>query len=214
MKHLFFKSVFLLALGSGKRRSEIHALQNKKTKLNTNPIGQRCPRIQYPALNPRISWPRGSRQCGPSGYNSPGPHLWIDLLSLTCPSFRLEHCATIWTGPQTSSRIRRWFLSPLRKVSRKTFASISSWIKQTVILYYELSDQEAHSLHQVKTHDVRAFLLLPRFSSRECHLVNLPLKSHNTLTQFYLKGMAWADSELYQLGSVLAAQQIHRWPLD
>ena len=36
----------------------------------------------------------------------------------------------------------------------------------------------------------------------------------NTLTQFYLKGVAWADSELYQLDSVWAAQQIHRWPLD
>ena len=40
------------------------------------------------------------------------------------------------------------------------------------------------------------------------------MKSHNTFTQFYLKGVAWADSELYQLGSVLAAQQIHKWPLD
>ena len=36
-------------------------------------------------------------------------------------------------------------------------ATVSSWIKQTVILYYELSDQEAHNLHQVKAHDVRAF---------------------------------------------------------
>ena len=44
-------------------------------------------------------------------------------------------------------------------------ATISSWIKQTVILCYELSDQEAHTLHQVKAHDVRALLL--RLSSRE-----------------------------------------------
>ena len=36
-------------------------------------------------------------------------------------------------------------------------ATLSSWIKQTVILCYELSDQEAHTLHQVKAHDVRAF---------------------------------------------------------
>ena len=42
-----------------------------------------------------------------------------------------------------------------KKVPTKTSASISSWIKQTVILCYELSDQEAHSLYQVKTHDVR-----------------------------------------------------------
>ena len=36
-------------------------------------------------------------------------------------------------------------------------ATISSWIKQTLILCYELSDQEAQTVHQVKAHDVRAF---------------------------------------------------------
>ena len=136
-----------------------------KTKiLGTNPIGQRCLRIHYPAFYPRISWPRGSRQCGPSGYNNPGPHLWIDPSSLTGPFFRLEHCATIWTGLQTSSRIRSGFLSPLRKVPTRTSASISSEIKQTVILCYELSGQEPHSLHQVKTH-VRAFAAPKVFQS-------------------------------------------------
>ena len=111
LKHLTFKTVFFLALGSGKRRSEIHAWQNKNIRHQSmDPIGQRCPCIHYPAFYPRISWSGGSRQCGPSGYNNPGPPLlWIDPSSLTGPLFfRLEHCATIWTGPQTSSRIRRW----------------------------------------------------------------------------------------------------------
>ena len=47
------------------------------------------------------------------------PQLWIEPSSLTGPSVRSEHCATIWTGPQTSDRIRSWFLSPLRKVSTR-----------------------------------------------------------------------------------------------
>ena len=34
-------------------------------------------------------------------------------------------------------------------------------------------------------------------------------KSHNTFTQFYLKDVAWADLELFHLGPVVAAQQIH-----
>ena len=91
-------------------------------------------------------------------------------------------------------------------------ATISSWIKQTVILCYELSDQEAHALHQVKAHDVRAFAASKAFQSgvsleqilSACHW-----KSHNTFTQFYLKDVAWDDSELYHLGPVVAAQQIH-----
>ena len=59
-----------------------------------------------------------------------------------------------------------------------------------MILCYELSDQEAHTLHQVKAHDVRAFAA--------------------SKAQFYLKDVALADSELYHLGPVVAAQQIHK----
>ena len=92
-------------------------------------------------------------------------------------------------------------------------ATISSWVKQTVILCYELSDQQSHTLHQVKAHDVRAFAASKAFQSgvsleqilSACHW-----KSHNTFTQFYLKDVAWADSELYHLGPVVAAQQIHQ----
>ena len=44
-------------------------------------------------------------------------------------------------------------------------ATISSWITQTVILCYELSDQEAHTLHQVKADDVGAFVASEAFQS-------------------------------------------------
>ena len=106
---------------------------------------------------------------------------------------------------RTSGRIRSWSLAPSRKVLTRTPATISSWIKQTVILCYEL---------QVKAHDVRAFAASKAFQSgvsleqilSACHR-----KSHNTFTQFYLKDVAWADSELYHLGPVVAAdQQIHQ----
>ena len=91
-------------------------------------------------------------------------------------------------------------------------ATISSWIKQTVILCYELSDQQDLTQHQVKAHDVRAFAASKAFQSgvsidqilSACHW-----KSHNTFTQFYLKDVAWADKELFHLGPVVAAQQIH-----
>ena len=36
-------------------------------------------------------------------------------------------------------------------------ATISSWIKQTIVLCYQLSDKQAQELHQVRAHDVRAF---------------------------------------------------------
>ena len=57
----------------------------------------------------------------------------------------------------------------------------------------------ALTLHQVKAHDVRAFAASKAFQSgvsleqilSACHW-----KSHNTFTQFYLKDVAWADTEL------------------
>ena len=91
-------------------------------------------------------------------------------------------------------------------------ATICSWIKQTVILCYELSDQVALTLLQVKAHDVRAFAASKAFQSgvsveqilSACHW-----KSHNTFTQLYLKDVAWADTELFHLGPVVAAQHLH-----
>ena len=86
-------------------------------------------------------------------------------------------------------------------------ATISSWIKQTVILCYELSDQEALTLHQVKAHDVGAFAASKAFQpgvSLEQILSACHWKSHNTFTQFYLKDVAWADTELFHLVPVVA----------
>ena len=90
-------------------------------------------------------------------------------------------------------------------------ATVSSWIKQTIGLCYQLSDEQFQNLHQVRAHDVQAFAASKAFQGgvpldqilAACHW-----KSHNTFTQFYLKDVAWADSELYHLGPVVAAQQI------
>ena len=67
LKHLTFKTVFLLALGSGKRCSEIHAWLYK----NIRTTGARSLFTLHPVSYPKISWLRGeSFLCGPSGYTS------------------------------------------------------------------------------------------------------------------------------------------------
>ena len=89
-------------------------------------------------------------------------------------------------------------------------ATISSWIKQT-ILCYQLSNEDAQQLHQVRAHDVRAFAASKAFQggvSLDQILSACHWKSHNTFTRFYLKDVAWADADLYHLGPVVAAQQI------
>ena len=91
-------------------------------------------------------------------------------------------------------------------------ATISSWIKQTVLLFYRLSDEGAQNIQQVRAHDVGAFAASRAFQggvSLEQILSACHWKADNTFTQFYLKDLAWAYSELYHLGLVVAAQQIH-----
>ena len=127
--------------------------------LDTNPTGQRCPCTHHPAFSPRISWPKRVQTVWPQGF--------ITALAPTLDR-SLKSDRSLYPV-----RALRYYLdrtSDLRQNKEVVFvsfkkgfdkdisrATISSWIKQTVILCYELSDQEAHTLHQVKAHDVRAF---------------------------------------------------------
>ena len=88
-------------------------------------------------------------------------------------------------------------------------ATVSSWIKQTVLLCYQLLDEEAQTIHQVRAHDVRAFAASKAFQGGVSLDQILSACHWKAFTQFYLKDLAWADLELYHLGPVVAAQQIH-----
>ena len=213
LKHLTFKTVFLLALGSGKRRSEIHAWQHKNIRqqsdwskvslfpspsfLSKNQLAKEGPESVAPVVIPALA-----------------PTLDRSLKSdrSLCPVRALRYYLDRTSDIRQDKELV--FVSFKKGFDKDISpATISSWIKQTVILCYELSDHHAHTLHQVKAHDVRAFAASKAFQSgvsleqilSACHW-----KSHNTFAQFYLKDVAWADSELYHLGPVVAAQQIHQ----
>ena len=73
LKHLTFKTVFLLALGSGKCRSVIHAWQNK----NITHQADWSKVSLYPSpsfLSKNQVAKEGPDSVGPSGYSSPGPN--------------------------------------------------------------------------------------------------------------------------------------------
>ena len=91
-----------------------------------------------------------------------------------------------------------------------TPATLSSWLKQTVLPCYKQADQQALVLVQVKAHDIRAFAASKAFYGgvsvnqimQACHW-----KAHNTFTNFHLKDLIWSDNNVY-LGPVVAAQQV------
>ena len=213
MKHLTFKTVFLLALGSGKRRSEIHAWLQKNIRHQSD--WSKVSLVPSPSfLSKNQLAKEGPESVAPVVIPALAPTLDRSLKSdrTLCPvralRYYLDRTSDFRQGKElVFVSFKKGFdkdISP---------ATISSWIKQTVILCYELSDQQAHTLHQVKAHDVRAFAASKAFQSGvslEQILAACHWKSHNTFTQFYLKDVAWADSELYHLGPVVAAQQIHQ----
>ena len=213
LKHLTFKTVFLLALGSGKRRSEIHAWEHKNIRHQSD--WSKVSLIPSPSfLSKNQLAKEGPESVAPVVIPALAPTLDRSLRSdrSLCPVRALRYYLDRTSDLRQNKDLV--FVSFKKGFDKDISpATISSWIKQTVILCYELSDRQAHTLLQVKAHDVRAFAASKAFQSgvsleqilSACHW-----KSHNTFTQFYLKDVAWADSELYHLGPVVAAQQIHQ----
>ena len=76
-------------------------------------------------------------------------------------------------------------------------ATLSSCLKQTILLCYKEADQQSLDLVQVKEHNIRDFVASQTFYSvvwldqimQACHM-----KAHNTFTNFYLQNLPWSDS--------------------
>ena len=157
LKHLTFKTVFLLALGSGKRRSEIHAWVNRNIRhrsdwsqvslspspcfLSKNQLVRQGPGSIAPVIIPALA-----------------PSLDSSLKEdrSLCPVRALRYYLDKTKDLRNQKELV--FVSFKKNFNKDISPStISSWIKQTVLLCYQLSDQELLTLHQVKAHDVRAF---------------------------------------------------------
>ena len=142
LKHLTFKTVFLLALGSGKRRSEIHAWLNRNIRHQSD--------WSKVSLYPSPSF-LAKNQLAKEGPDSVAPVVIPALAPTLDKSLRSDRSLC-------PVRALRYYLdrtADLRQGKELVFvsfkkgfdkdispATVSSWIKQTVILCYELSDHQ------------------------------------------------------------------------
>ena len=212
LKHLTLKTAFLLALASGKRRSEIHAwVANKVANLGQWEKVALFPSSDFIAKN----------QLAREGSQSVSPVTIPALTTIVDRQFKEDR--TLYPV-----RALRFYLDRTKDLrgSRSLIfisfkkghtsdirpATLSSWLKQTILLCYKQADQQALDLVQVKAHDIRAFAASKAFYGgvsvdqimQACHW-----KAHNTFTNFYLKDLTWSDTDnnMY-LGPVVAAQQV------
>ena len=210
LKYATLKTVFLLALASGKRRSEIHAwlhecirrqgqwssvvLQPSPEFIAKNQLARKGPSsiapVQIPALAPVV------------GRDLEGD--WT-LCPVRALRFYLKKTVDLRKG-------NKLLFVSFKKGFEKDICSstISSWLKQAIQLCYSQAEDKTIEFHQVKAHNVRALVASRAFQGgtsvdqimSACHW-----KSHNTFTSFYLKDLAFADREYLYLGPIVAAQQ-------
>ena len=126
-----------------------------------------------------------------------------------CPVWALRYYLD-WTKDLRGSRSLLFISFKKGHTSDIRPATLSSWLKQTILLCYKEADQQ--DLVQVKAHGIRAFAASKAFYGgvsvdqimQACHW-----KAHNTFTNFYLKDLTWSDNDnnIY-LGPVVAAQHV------
>ena len=212
LKHLTLKTAFLLALASGKRHSEIHAwVANKVRQSNLR-------QWEKVSLFPSSDF-IAKNQLAREGSQSVSPVTIPALTTIVdrqfkedralCPVRALRYYLDR-TKDLRGSRSLLFISFKKGHTSDIRAATLSSWLKQTILLCYKQADQQALDLVQVKAHDIKAFAASKAFYGgvsvdqimQACHW-----KAHNTFTNFYLKDLTWSDNNMY-LGPVVAAQQV------
>ena len=211
LKWLTFKTVFLLALASGKRRSEIHAwtkssvfFANRDTKVTLAPSPAFLAKNQLASDGPSTLKP-----------------VVIPALTTILDSNLSEDRSLC---PVRALRIYLKRTKDLRDNKKLVFisfkqgfgrdicrATISQWLKKTILACYKLADSETLQLSQVKAHDVRAFAASLAFKggvALEDIMSSCFWKSHGTFTNFYLKDVCWHNDNIFKLGPIVSAQHI------
>ena len=208
LKHRTLKTAFLLALASAKRRSEIYAwVANKVSNLGQWEKVALFPSSDFIAKNQVAR--EGSQSVPP--VTIPAVTTIVDIQfkedRTLCPVQALRYYLDRTKDLRGSRSLlfisfKKGYTSDIRP------ATLSSWLKQTILLCYKQADQQAFYLVQVKAHDIRAFVASKAFYG-EVLVDQITGKLTTHLQFFYLKDLTWSDNDnnMY-LGPVVGAQQV------
>lgn len=213
VKFLAWKTLFLVTLASGKRRSEIHAMTDcvhwglkgeevylrpspnfiSKTETARNPAGA-FTECRIPAL---------------TGYV--GRHERDRLL---CPVRALRYYLKATEAQRHGIQYPRpLFLSvyPNRKKALSP-QTIASWVRQLVKFCTDTSNEQERALSpHFKPHHIRR--VSSSWAAYGTHSLEQVLragqwKGHNTFLSFYLTDMTLMADDLYSLGPIVAASSV------
>ena len=193
LKWLAYKTVFLLALASGARRSELHALDVHETAWSEDRSSVTLkPYLGFLAKNHVVTDPSTAFTGFTIRAMAPTLHRSEPDRTL-CPVRALR-----WYLDRTkpTRKGRRPLFLPLRATESGQIGAntVSAWLKATVLKAYEVASgsEEVMRVQRVRAHDIRAFSAswsLLRNVSLPSIMRACRWKSHTTFTNFYLRDL-------------------------
>ncbi|XP_069109293.1 uncharacterized protein [Argopecten irradians] len=208
LKFLTFKTVFLLALASGRRRSDIHALSVHSSCLRWARDSSAVTLLTDPAFLAKNQVPGFS----PDPIRIPSLTVSVESEEndqLLCPCRALRFYLDKTRGGRgTRSRL---FLPIKQGQQDISSQSISRWICQVIKIAYELSNDLSRAKCKVRAHEVRALaasLALLNGSSFQDIMSAAFWRGQSTFTDFYLRSLSSHSEGLFSLGPVVAAQSV------
>jgi len=213
MKELTFKTIFLTALATGKRRSELHALIRKGLSWTDD---KSCITLRVsPEFVSKTQLGLGSGVIQPISLKSLDD--FVGNLSGELHLCPVRAVLTYFKRVKSLGLSRdkvKLFVSYKEGFHREiSLPTISSWIKKTIVMCYDLANSEDLVLAKVKAHQVRALAASQAFYN------NTPIEAvlqagtwacHNTFSSFYLKNLSQSNSSGYRLSPFVAAHSVVR----
>ena len=210
IKHVTWKTVFLVALASGKRRGELHAIRREILHTKDWRSVTLVPDTEFVAKT----------ELGNKGADVLKPITFPALTKLLDASMQEDRSLCPVRAIKQYLELTKESRGPRRKLfiaykagwdnTKEIHANtVSTWIKKVILMAYENASEEDKKVMKVTAHQVRgmaASWALHRNVAMEAVMDACSWKAHNTFTQYYLKDLALISEEMYHLGPVIAAQ--------
>ena len=205
-KHLTLKTVFLLAMASAGRRSELHALRFEQNYIQFKPKGAGVMLYFSPEFmrkNQKLMIP--AIPTGKPEFGAPN-----------CPVRALRYYHRYLTEHPELRKDRRRLFVPIKdnNAGKELIASsISGWICTTIVDSHATILDSKNLSGSVKAHEVRAVAKsLQLFNKVDLHSVKKARRwsRGGTFTSFYLRDLCPQADSLQRAGPIVAAGGIVR----
>ena len=207
-KHLTLKTVFLLAMASAGRRSELHALRFDHNCIQFKPKGAGVTLYFSPEFM--------SKNQKPNQVNDPWYIPAVPTGAPNCPVRALRYYHRYLTEHPELRKDRCRLFVPIKdnKAGKELSAStISRWICTTIVDSHAAIQNSRNLSGSVKAHEVRAVARsLQLFNKVDLHSVMKARRwsSGGTFTSFYLRDLCPQADSLQRAGPIVAAGDIIR----